>query len=886
MVSQKSRSLALVAAAAVLFAVPAGATTYTWDSTVTSGNWTDSHWALTDAAEGATAYPSTSEDVVVFPDNVSLCSIMIASAVTPASISVDGGTYRFEGAAMAPSGEISINAGTVALAGAVSSAAIHNVAAGATLVLTASFTSPTTYKNSFKGSGTLIVDGTTFRMDSTGAYAGAIGAFTGTFIARNGASITTTKNNNQSNVLGQGLFRFGGVTVTFGAGNNNYGNSAFEVVAGTDNTLASASGPSLSLSKLTVVHDDAISLDTTQEYVLITSAGGLFSGLTSDVSLDATLAAANWAVKLNDAGTELILYQVGSQLTWRGASGSSWSGSTSWVNASDEMTAFATNDDVVFDDTGFGASDSLIEVVVDADVEPASVAVDVAAGHSYAFSGSSKVTGGAVVTQTGAGALKLMSDVFAGHEIDSNGTGTLEIVGDVSLSKIGAPSGTFDYGRSLVVDDGATLTLTENHNLDNLSVTNNGSIVFAGTENYSEFRSYFSGAGTVVVTNRATLRYGYYSNAGFETPAYATEFTGDTYVYAGSEITFFSRNRNYGAKPFYGSGSIHLAGGSLTFPSNNGNSIYLGSLVAESDTTSLIDCRYAGGKVPYTMGTSTLTGSGTVNVDLDTVGIRMYQDSSAFTGTMNLWGVKAMSDAAGFMHSRAGSAQGTFNLMVKPGNISAYTGFLDVKPTTWLYMEMETGTPTLNLGAFSIAHTNMAVYCKNPFTLALGGNGGDSDLEGAFALQNAGTYAITKSGAGKLTLGEGFQMTCATTLGVTETDYTANAYAKSVTVNAGTFAVQQRDLADVAVTISTGVTVDLDASMGLTETNPADTTVKYTLFKTTGDIAFNSKQVVVSASTSKQGKWRLGVSTEEENSTTYNVLKAYFAPTGLVVVVK
>ena len=235
--------------------------------------------------------------------------------------------------------------------------------------------------------------------------------------------------------------------------------------------------------------------------------------------------------------------------------------------------------------------------------------------------------------------------------------------------------------------------------------------------------------------------------------------------------------------------------------------------------------------------------------------IRLAGDNSGFSGIWNYTYDKATlaSAAMGIMSNKSSSSNAVWSVTGAPSALTAL-----------YYIEHQSGNQTGYFNGLNIASANGAVYVKNPLALVLGENGGDSEIIGALALQNAGDYTITKKGAGKLALGTGFRMANATALGLSgDSDYSANAQTKTITVQNGVFSVENRDLADISVYISKEVTVDLDRSMGLSAEEPADRTVVYTIFQTTGPLSVASRTSVVSETTIRRGKWKLFVETNE-----------------------
>ena len=500
-------------------------------------------------------------------------------------------------------------------------------------------------------------------------------------------------------------------------------------------------------------------------------------------------------------------------LTWNGTNEATWSGSGNWLIGTETVATFQSGDKVQFTDADFTAQSATeLSVTVDGNVDPSVVSVSPGEGNTYTFVGAGKATtDDLVISKSGAGTMKLSADVFGGKVVSNDGGGTVEIASDVTLAHMATSASDFsgyDYVSRTIIDNGSTLTFSGDANygqIDNQTFAINGKLVFDGSGADRELRSYYSGTGDIVLTNNASYRGGYYSNAGISLSGkyYGKDFTGGFYLYEGTVLKLFFRNLSF-QKNYFG-GVYHLAGGTIKFPNNNTASAYLYDLVVEDGTTSTIDCSSTS-HTTYIDQSGSMTGSGTLNVNLDTKGIRMKANASGFSGTVNFWGIKVQNDASGILHSQAGSAKGVYNVMVKPENYgTAYSGYLDVFPTKWVHFEMESANKTLNLGALNVANSNMVVYCKNPFTLALGGEtNANSTIEGKFGLQNAGAYAITKAGTGTLTLGKSFVMEDWDV--ITNSTLTAREYTKTIAVNAGTL-INNADLTGISVAVADGAKI-------------------------------------------------------------------------------
>ena len=576
-------------------------------------------------------------------------------------------------------------------------------------------------------------------------------------------------------------------------------------------------------------------------------------------SSDYTLDFVNGTVVANVAAPTLV---------WASSDGV-WDSGTPW-SVNSVAHAFNAGDKVSFTDAPFTTYGvSTITVTINEEVAPSLLSVDVAEGHTYIFEGAAIDSASMTFSKTGAGDLVLRTAAPENLPAELSLTGGGLVLGNDSLhgmtitpaggylrvdSAIDNGDGTVttnavvladvvsnDINSNWVVINSGKLVLT---NGMSASITNNGELELHGTFNVSR---YLNGTGATYIADGAFVNYNWARNTSY----YWNDYSGSLWLLSGGTLNYFVRvDHNHNC---FGSGKIYLAGGTLqAADANSPQDITLANAIeAVENTTTTI--RWVSGNNRRSMlrFNGALTGSGTINEENDVV--RLAGDNSGFYGFWN-YGKSSGTiggSAMGILSNKSSSSNAVWSITGTPDSL-----------TSLYYIEHQSANQTAYFNGFNLNSPYGAIYCKNPLKFVIGENGGDSDIAGALALQNAGDYSITKKGAGKLALGTGFGMANATSLGLSgSNDYSANAQTKSITVQDGVFSVENRDLADISVTIAKEVTVDLDRSMGLSAENPADRAVVYTIFQTTGTLTVGKGISVVSESTNRNGKWKLFVET-------------------------
>jgi fibronectin-binding autotransporter adhesin len=172
------------------------------------------------------------------------------------------------------------------------------------------------------------------------------------------------------------------------------------------------------------------------------------------------------------AATRVIMNVTGgpNALTWTGATSGTWdTGTTANFNnvATSSSTTFASNDNVIFDDTGANTSVSIAA----GGVEPNIVTISSSAS-TYTISGGdikgSSVGGGGGLFLSGAGDVTIDSNYTAAGSINKSGTGTATLNGNITAA------------TSLTVNGGA-VTLAGDNTYPGDNTVNGGSLTVNGS---------------------------------------------------------------------------------------------------------------------------------------------------------------------------------------------------------------------------------------------------------------------------------------------------------------------------------------------------------------------------------------------------------------------
>jgi autotransporter-associated beta strand protein len=556
------------------------------------------------------------------------------------------------GAGSLGTGTITINSGGELLYNKPDSFTVANNINGAgTLVMTN--TSTLTYNGNDTASGTFIISQGDVVLGASGLMSCPISmASGGTFDVSQNSSFT----------LNQSLSGFGTVTglvtavggsinpgsaspaasgtLTFASGlteNGNVNNQFVLSTPGGANDLINVVGPlSLAGTNTLTLSEFGGGTIPSGTYPLIAYSGGLTAG--GPANLFAVAVGVNAVVTNITTTTPPEIAVIISPptrgpltLVWKGDGGANdWDTSTSnWVNGANSYP-FQAGDSAVFNDSG--APNTNVDVILT--VQPASVVVS-NVNSSYTFSGIGGISGSTGLIKTNSGTLSILTtNSYTGPTIIGGGTlAVSNLANGVSASGIGAASSdpanlvlfgsTFMYiGPSTSTDHGVTLngsggifdvvsgtTLTLNGTITGpgaLTMTDSGTLTLANANTYS--------SGTVLSNGVLALGSNNANNNG----------AGGSGVGATNETV-----------TFYG-GTLQLYGYGLG-TANNYNTFYNPLVVPAGQTGTLR--MFPRGAINTGGGAGincTLSGAGTLNLEVNYVRDSLSGDWSAFTGLINV----------------------------------------------------------------------------------------------------------------------------------------------------------------------------------------------------------------------------------------------------------
>ena len=408
-------------------------------------------------------------------------------------------------------------------------------------------------------------------------------------------------------------------------------------------------------------------------------------------------------------------------LVWKGGStGNLWDTGTSvnWLNDG-VADRFYFLDDVMFDSSG----STIPAVSLAGDLTPSSVTVD--ATVNYTFSGTGKITGTAGLTKTNSGTLAITTtNDFTGPVVIGGGVlsvtrlangGTASGIGAAGLDSANLQfyGSTLSYaGSSTATDRGATL----NGAGATIEVTNSSATLAWNGTNVGTGALIKSGPGTLTLTAENSFSGGTIVNNGtlaLSGPSGGATITANNYALGSGGVTL------YGGilKLFGGKASDASAGyGTFSRPIN----------VPAGATASL----YAPAR--YTMS-STLTGGGTLNFDVNYVRGTLSGNWSAFAGVMN---VTAYTSPAEF---RVANTYGY-------GGATIYLNDNVVLTRSGSATTIEIGA----LGGSSGAVVGVGNSSSSGSSYRVGWNNADATFAGQLQADGANTF--TKVGTGTWTL--------------------------------------------------------------------------------------------------------------------------------------
>ncbi len=334
-------------------------------------------------------------------------------------------------------------------------------------------------------------------------------------------------------------------------------------------------------------------------------------------------------------------------LVWSGAGGPNWDSSTvSWLSSGSPVT-FLPGDTVLFSDAGANPTVNLAAPLL----LPIATVVSNNA-EQYTFTGSGQLTGPFSVTKLNSGLLTILNtNSYTGPTLIRGGVLEVTNINPSGInSAIGAASsapanlvvsnGTFRYsGPSAILDHGMTTLGSGGLDVTNVNtfLTNNGLVTGTGT-------LVKTGAGTLVVAGDNTYAGGTVISNGeiYLSANNANNNNGTVSAFGATTapVTFQGAN---GILSLYGGDLATLSdvapglGSLANYYAATFNSFYNPLVVpAGQSGTLILYPRTPGGTAAVSGLLSTLTGAGTMNVEVNYVRSWISADWSAFTGTINV----------------------------------------------------------------------------------------------------------------------------------------------------------------------------------------------------------------------------------------------------------
>ena len=696
-----------------------------------------------------------------------------------------------------------------------------------------------------RGSGataTLNFDGGTLKNSvASGTY---MGNLTNAFIKAGGAKIDTTSGNATiSQALladpvstGGGLTKLGTNTLTLGGANTYTGVTSIN--AGTLSLNASGSAPNTdvqvknaatlqlesagkALKSLTVdggstlalpvsasptTVTDALTLNTTPnftvrpvffsapqvgtyELLVPASVAGTAGTITTDFSsLGASRVAGNTTVT---AGKLVLnITSPGADLVWNGPVGGNWNLNTDANFTGATPGTFQNLDSVTFGDTAAGT------VTLVGTLNPAITKVD--SSLAYTFGGTGTIAGTGSLIKTGSGSLTIStahsyvgsttinggvlsiatvaanginSPIGAGTALNLDG-GILRYTGG-SFGGDGGPK--FDRMINVGTNGGAIDIAGTGIVFSSSPLTGNGKLSILDTSGDANNRQWLYSGNSPSFTGSIDIGNGTPNSGWVQYRSNAANPFGTAVITVNAGGVLSSDNGNASGSPASLANNIVLNGG--TFSAQGVATIYGGSVLAATGTTSFLSL----GTVNLVLAGS-LSGDGTLQKSVGAGSVELRGNNAGFSGVYN----HTADGGTIFYTADSASAAASWNI---PSGSNASARFLAGGTDATYKLGSLAGTTGRleNLGAAS----GNSVF-------EIGALGTDTTFAGTIQNGVGGTVALTKVGAGKLTL--------TGTL----------AYSGATSVNAGTLQVNATNSAtrSQTTTLANGTTLAVGGAAG------------------------------------------------------------------------
>lgn len=361
-----------------------------------------------------------------------------------------------------------------------------------------------------------------------------------------------------------------------------------------------------------------ISDDTTLqpgEYPLVQWTGELTGGVSNFNVMG--VVGLSYDLQVKDKQLMLVINgqrQATTGVVWTGAESSIWDFKAGNFALAGEQTSFVQGDEIVFNDEA-----AIKDVRLDAMMSTKGITF-LNESTNYTISGNGGISGEGALVKQGAGQLTLSakaSDYTGATQINAGTLVVTDLADAGSPSPIGAATANCDN----FVLSNATLTIDNSSVSSNRGLTVKGNVTIKPLRGTSTLKGVIAGDGQLIKEGDGQLNLAYEG---------ANTYTGGTVVKKGT-LAMGAWNTTFGK---LGS-SILMEGGALQIFSNNSTSTvpvfdYALSIPASSNISV-----YAGKRCKIG---GTLTGSGTLNLNLPYVRADLIGNWSNFSGQLNVTG--------------------------------------------------------------------------------------------------------------------------------------------------------------------------------------------------------------------------------------------------------
>ena len=374
-------------------------------------------------------------------------------------------------------------------------------------------------------------------------------------------------------------------------------------------------------------------------------------------------------------------------VTWTGTESAIWDYDAENFSITGEPVTFVNGDQVIFNDDPANKTITLNEFV-----ETSGVTVDNNAA-TYTFSGTNGgISGTGGITKEGTGLLQMYTTKsdYTGPTIVNGGT--LEVT-TLSDGGIEGPIGKASTAVSNLILNRSILKINNtNSSTDRgMTIQDTSTIEITQSSSYATLKGLISGTGMLVKTGPGQLSMTY---------AAANTYTGGTLVKTGTLAmgTWQSTFGTLGSK-------LEVQGNSSIIIFNNNETsqipVFRYAMVVPAASGIYL---YAGQRCKIN---GTLTGAGTVNLNVPYVRADLIGNWSAFTGTLNVTGNQfRLCNSNGLQNASVNLGDGVTMGHYVEGKADALSG------TSKIGSLAGNATSTIYNGTFSVGHNNKDAYFR------------------------------------------------------------------------------------------------------------------------------------------------------------------------------